>query len=518
MPRYNAATIQKAIDIYKGGEKSCAKIGKLLGASNPTVIEWIKESGEYVEPFRIKFTQEQIERIGQLRKQLLNNEEICEKMNFTDFVGHEKYFQEKVAHVCKRNFKLTPEEVSLVQNKHIALPKEFIEPILERYATSTLLREDFCKQEGINVWTFNDYVQKYGVQLSKEEKDRRQSIGFELKNGDRDQKVVGMHDSGKGMQVPEIAYNLGMVSTTVRNILAKSGTYKPIKTISLCEKQILEFMRTIDPDTLSQDKSTIMGPKGAYWELDCYSKKYKFAVESCGLYYHSSANETHVRGSHKLKAKLCEGKGIALLLVFDDEWLNPIKNKTIKEMIKQRMFVFDGIKLHARKLILKRLDKNKQYKDFFNTYHLDGHKISSYAYGLFLAEELISCASFKNNRLGELEISRFATNYNYSVRGGFSKLISLIKGPLVSFSNNRLSTGDVYQKTGFVLIQKNKQSYWYTDLKTRFWRTRCKKIASDTITTEEQQALDGVFSQKFFGDSRPLYRIEDCGHKKWKRG
>jgi hypothetical protein len=34
--------------------------------------------------------------------------------------------------------------------------------------------------------------------------------------------------------------------------------------------------------------------------------------------------------------------------------------------------------------------------------------------------------------------------------------------------------------------------------------------------TEKAQAEGGVFSEKFLGHSRPLYKIYDYGHRKWE--
>jgi hypothetical protein len=197
-------------------------------------------------------------------------------------------------------------------------------------------------------------------------------------------------------------------------------------------------------------------------------------------------------------------------------------------MVRHRLGIF-GTKLRASKLELKRLSKNSQFKAFFDRNHLDGHTNAKYAYGLFYSGELVSCVSVRTNHQSETEIARFATDYDFHVHGGGGRLIKALLaevGSIITFSNNRLSSGDVYQKLGAELLQENGPSYWYTDGIERIWRYRCKRLNSPAILakypevphTEKDQALGGVFSMEVlgFGDRRPLYKITDCGHRKWR--
>jgi hypothetical protein len=79
----------------------------------------------------------------------------------------------------------------------------------------------------------------------------------------------------------------------------------------------------------------------------------------------------------------------------------------------------------------------------------------------------------------------------------------------------------VYRKLGFELVAANRPSYWYTDGVTRVWRWRCRRSNDPEVLarypTEEAQCRAGVQSRAIFGDDRPLYRIEDYGHLKWRR-
>ncbi|NBP01348.1 MAG: hypothetical protein EBU90_14635 [Proteobacteria bacterium] len=256
-------------------------------------------------------------------------------------------------------------------------------------------------------------------------------------------------------------------------------------------------------------------------ELDIYVPKHRFAIEYNGLFWHSEASGRYLNGYHVQKKKACEKNNIKLLSIYEDEWKDENKRNLIKSMIKFRLNAFSGKKIRASKLNVIKLEKNNQFKDFFDRNHLDGHVKSSYAIALVdNKSKIYSCMSIRKNFNGENEIARFATDYDYHVYGAASRLVKHLPKPIISYSNNRLSDGDVYKKLGFKEITKtDKPSYWYTDGKVRIWRFRCKRLnikpALSKFSTEKEQALNGVFSKKIFNDYRPLYRIEDYGHKKW---
>ena len=255
-------------------------------------------------------------------------------------------------------------------------------------------------------------------------------------------------------------------------------------------------------------------------ELDVYVPSKKFALEYNGLYWHSSASPAFKRGIHVVKKRAISTMGIKLLAIYEDEWNDLGKRALIKSMIRWRIGAFCGTKIRASDLELVRLDKNRDFEAFFERNHIDGHVRASYAYALAYEGKIISCASVRRNHNSELEIARLATDYDYHVYGGVTKLLSALPKPIVSYSNNRLSDGAIYSSLGFTEITSTTNpSYWYTDLKERIWRFQCRRINEPAVLerfpSEEKQAEGGVFSLRIFGDERPLFRIEDYGHRKW---
>ena len=259
-------------------------------------------------------------------------------------------------------------------------------------------------------------------------------------------------------------------------------------------------------------------------EIDVYMPELKFGIEFDGLYWHSETVKKDIKKSIIKKTKNIKDSNINILMVFEDEWINPVKRELIKGMIRSRLGIFNN-KLRASKLKIKKLNKNNEYKDFFETYHLDGHVNSSFAYGLFENGKMVSCMSFRKSFSDKCwEIARFASDFNYKIHGNAGKMVKAFKEEynekLITYSNNRLSLGKTYKTLGFKEITKTTSpSYYYTDFKTRLWRFKCKRINEPAIIaqypTEKAQAEGGVFSERFLGHNKPLHKIYDYGHRKW---
>jgi hypothetical protein len=294
--------------------------------------------------------------------------------------------------------------------------------------------------------------------------------------------------------------------------------YRPY---SKAHQEIVGYIKTIYKGKIEINNRDIIHPL----EIDIYIPEFKFGVEFDGLYWHSEKVKKNAKKINIEKACKINQKNINILAIFEDEWSDPLKQELVKSMIKSRLGIYDK-KMRASKLEIKKINKNIGFKSFFDKYHLDGHVQASFAYGLFDGDELVSCMSFRvpfNNK-NYWEIARFATKSGLKIYGNASKIIKCFikeyNKKLITYSNNRLSLGNTYQKLGFKEItQTTEPSYYYTDFQKRLWRFKCRKINDPDILnkypTEKAQAEGGVFSRKFLGHSRALYKIYDYGHRKW---
>lgn len=247
-------------------------------------------------------------------------------------------------------------------------------------------------------------------------------------------------------------------------------------------------------------------------ELDVYIPSKNLAIEYDGLYWHS--NRFKKDQDLLLKTNLCKEKGIKLIHVFEDEWLNK------QDIVKSRLKNILGktfINIFARKCIIK-IVSTKEKSLFLNDNHIQGEVGSKINLGLYLNDELVSLMTFGQLRknLGSKtkedcwELLRFCNKLNTTVIGGFSKLLTYFKGnykyeEIISYCDLRWSIGDVYVKNGFKKVSLSKPNYFYVKQIKRLNRFNFRK--SELV----KQGFDANKTEKQIMKERGFLRIYDCG-------
>ena len=253
--------------------------------------------------------------------------------------------------------------------------------------------------------------------------------------------------------------------------------YKKRKGTSMPEEEIIEFIKSIDPEAkIISNTKQVITPK----ELDIYLPDYKLAIEYNGLMFHSQGyskfsifhRPDNNKNIHLNKTKACEAKDIQLLHIFENEWLDPSLKIKWKSVIMNKMHK-NRIRLMARKGTLRKLITPKEIKlssSFFEENHLQGSKaLGGYRYGLFFEGELLSCMTFGQSRFHKektFELIRFANKKGVTVMGAASKLFKAFirdqKPPMVvSYANRRWSDGGLYKTLGFDLSHIAAPNYFY---------------------------------------------------------
>lgn len=267
---------------------------------------------------------------------------------------------------------------------------------------------------------------------------------------------------------------------------------------------------------IKNDRSTLRNNRtNRPIELDIYVPSKKFAIEYCGLYWHSE----ELRGRNHLKEKLLIAKslGVDLLTIFEDEWIS--KPDIVKNIIKSKLGVLPRV--FARKTELREISSQEAYA-FFNKHHLQGApKSISVAFGLFHQEALIGCVSagnhHRNKNSSNIVLNRLCFA-ELSVVGGASKLFNALKSwaknqgyeSIVSWSDNRWSTGKVYEKLG---MSGKELPIDYSYLKKNI---RNKRFSKQSKTKKNLIKLGASgLSESEMAKSLGLYRIYDCGKVRW---
>jgi hypothetical protein len=254
-------------------------------------------------------------------------------------------------------------------------------------------------------------------------------------------------------------------------------------------------------------------------ELDFYFPEHNLAVEINGLYWHSEISGGKDRKYHYNKWKECDDLGITLLSIQEDEF-----NENKQFWFNKILYMTGNMKptkIHARKCEIRELDNVTK---FLNEHHLQGSCASSYKFGLFYDDNLVSVMTFsntRNNDIGIIELSRFCNHSGYLVSGGASKLLShfikkyghLYKS-IISFSDNNYSNGKVYETLGFDLKQNLRPDYKYVINQKRQHKANFRKssifkkfdIPDDMKNKSEWELM------QYLGYDR----IWDTGKKKWE--
>ena len=196
------------------------------------------------------------------------------------------------------------------------------------------------------------------------------------------------------------------------------------------------------------------------------------------------------------------------------------KKEIVKSIIKSKLGLSENI-IFGRKCIVKEVSP-KETKEFLENNHLQGGVNSKVKLGLYYENELVSLMTFGGLRKslgsvssdGNYELYRFANKLNTSVLGSFAKLLNYfvkIYKPksILTFSDNRYFTGNVYNNNGFDFVSNTEPNYFYIIKHKREHRFKYRK---DILV---KQGYDKNLTERQIMLDRGINRIYDCGNKKW---
>ena len=250
-------------------------------------------------------------------------------------------------------------------------------------------------------------------------------------------------------------------------------------------------------------------------EIDIYLPNYKFGIEYNGLHWHTEAFGKD-RNYHLNKTDKAESKGIHLIQIFEDEWLE--HKDLVLEKLKHYIHKSEVKVVGARKCKIQEINKTIA-EEFLNKYHIQGYVTSTIYYGAFYNDELLGIMTFLKEKEGMWNLTRFTTNYHYSIPGLANKIFKYFvednEGKIVevkTFLDRRWSHSDVnvYDRMGFVLEETLRPDYRYVvnnERKHKFgFRKNIlhKKYGFPLTMTEREMCQELGFE-----------RIWDCGLRKY---
>lgn len=273
------------------------------------------------------------------------------------------------------------------------------------------------------------------------------------------------------------------------------------------EKDVLSFIQSIYKREIIENSRKEISP----YELDIYLPEVNVAIEFDGMYWHSS--EIKPDNYHLMKTEKCEEKGIQLIHIFEDEWIN--KQEIVKDRIKSVLGIFDK-KIYARNCEIKEISFDISNK-FLEENHLQGRDSSSIRHGLFFDNELVSVMTFGKPRFNknyDFELIRFASKLGFQVVGGFGKLLKHfarknLDKTIISYADRRYSKGKVYLSNGFDLTNTSKPNYFYVRGLEKLNRYECQKHKLKNLLGDGFDENLSETENMFFNGFSKVY---DCGN------
>jgi hypothetical protein len=365
-----------------------------------------------------------------------------------------------------------------------------IEQIKELYIEKQLSILDIAKTLGT---VSNTTVKKRLIEGGVELRSHSHTQSLKAKRGifkprisiDRTQ-LIEQYLAGTPTNILADTYNCHI--ETIRRFLIQEGQERCRKR-STIEWVITNILKKHSiPHTVNN--RSIISPL----ELDVVLSNTNIAIEINGLYTHSFSAGNKSKTYHNNKYRLCKEKGIRLLQFWEDDITN---NPIIIESMILNAVGLTPNKVNARDTLLKGVEQT-EINRFCQDNHIQGPPGRNKGIGLFKDGLLQALLCYRHNK-GKTVLTRYCSKAFTNVRGGFSKLISTLPTPLITYSSNDISDGNLYYCTGFKKVGEN-PDMWYTDYKQllnreKFMKKKLSKVLDmfDPNKTEIENMLDNGY-------------------------
>lgn len=342
--------------------------------------------------------------------------------------------------------------------------------------------------------------QKIKNTRQKNLKNIKQSFKKALETGIRNGNIFTL---ASGQAVSEYCREKGVNYSNAFSIFKKHGEVTfldycqnyshNISSVEICFKNLL---KDTFPNISKYDKKPDESKDLNYRpDFQLQNKDIKIYINVDGLYTHSEKSlHTQIGSNINYHFNMREqflAKNLRIYQFRADEIFN--KPSIVRSIVLGGLGIFEQ-KINARECIIQKINK-PQSDEFLENNHLMG-KSSATGYGLFYKNELVSLISIKRSSKNnnDIEIARFCSRTNTSVRGGFSKLLKYVENiynpeNIISFCDLRYGNGNVYNKSGFECKSISLGWQW-TDFTTTYNRLQCRANMDDRKLSQEEYAKE----------------------------
>lgn len=357
----------------------------------------------------------------------------------------------------------------------------------------------------------NTMVEKYGVKNIQYHHINHNNIPILT---DKD-KFVSYCNNKK---ILDIASSLGVNTSTVYNKIIAFNCKDKINIIkdhSSFELQLAVFLDSNNIKYIKNDRQSIKP-----YEIDFYIPSMNLGIECNGDYWHSDIFKD--RHYHYQKWKACNDANIHLISIGEADWHN--KKEIFQNLLKSKFSKITNT-YGARKCTIKKVNMS-DVKNLFDTHHLQGHATGTHSYAAYNHDNLLVGAMIfgwtrgsKENR--RFELKRWVTIPNTNFPGLFSKVFKYAQRDIgfkrvISFSDNRWFTGDVYNKNNFNYIKTHNPNYFYVLNGFAFHKQQFMKSNIKKKFPHLAEAIDNGMTESQATKELGALKIWDSGKIEWE--
>lgn len=277
------------------------------------------------------------------------------------------------------------------------------------------------------------------------------------------------------------------------------------------EDRIVEFLKDIRP-ILRRDRRTL-APR----EIDIYLPTHSLGIEYHGSYWHSyNAPESHdERYRHYWKWEQATQRGIRLLQFWDYEWEHhpEICQSIINNALGRSR------RVGARTFTIG-IPSVAEVSTFLSAHHIQGPCTFSTTRGLFDRDgKLWAVMTMGPSRFqrGMWELLRFAVHRGWTIHGAAQRLWKCLlreippNVSIISYADNRLFTGQMYENLGFTKshITSPGYQYWRSGVVYSRWQFQ-KRLLKDRLPIFDSTLTE---AENMFRNG--FRRLWDAGQSVW---
>ncbi len=275
------------------------------------------------------------------------------------------------------------------------------------------------------------------------------------------------------------------------------------KTISLSQIALLDILSEYT-ETISNYRYGVRKK-----EIDIYMPEFKIGIEYNGVYWHST--EWLQDSQHLVKHLEAQQMGFRVIQIFSDEW--ETKPEAVLNHIRAAINKQNSVECSKLKLVDI---KDREASDFHSSWNIHDWSGSGTHKGLMLEGVLIAVMTMTGEGQHQ-KLSRYSSSMR--VIGGpeamFSNLVKQLDLQAVEgYSDNRLSSGELFQLLGFEEKEQISPDFTYTH-KNKGRRISKFEVDPENLVRFLGDLYNPSMTQDELFEASGHYKVFDCGLTKW---